>query len=432
MNQCRSYHLQSPKKVAEILLTWEGNKPFKGFHIDDLRLIISIICTHLRKDDKGNIYAQLKMEFLRNKIWNAEKYIQLLISAGIVERIGGYKPEVNSYKYRFTSAYQSPYVTTELKNQKLLRKIYKVNADAGRKDKRQYPKQNQQIKSMTIEFENAVRLSNEKFPNKDQVNKLNYALGAITRIHNKDFYYKVDETGNRYHNPLTNLPKFLKGLIKIMNKYIAGIDIRNCQPLMATKYFTDPAGAKEFFLGEYPLMRLKCLRLTEQQDVKRFLLLTSKAEFYKYLETEFNKRGLFYKRDKEQGIDELKDKIFQILFDKNHHTSKEKRIFFELFPGVEKAFSVLKMDDYKNFVISLQRMESYVVLDVIIKRLNDEHPDMVATPIYDSITTSIATDDIKTVRQVMTEELTKFVGISPVLKVENFSRPHFLTSNSSI
>jgi hypothetical protein len=372
------------------------------------------------------------MKFLRNKVWNAEKYIHLLISAGIIERIGGYKPEVNAYKYRFTSSYQSPYVTTELKNQKLLRKITKVNSDAGRKDKRQYPKQNQQIKSMTIDFDNAIRLSKEKFPDIDQVNKLNYAVGAITRIHNREFYHKVDDTGNRYHTPLTNLPKFLKWLIKIMGKYLSGIDICNSQPYIATKYFTDPEGAKEFFPGEYPLMKLKCLRLTEQQDVKRFLLLTSKAEFYKYLETEFNKRGLFYIRDKEKGIDELKSKVFQILFDKNHHTSKEKRIFFELFPGVEKAFSVLKMDNYKNFVNSLQRMESHVVLDVIIKRLNDEHPDMVATPIYDSVCTSIATDDIETVSNVMTEELTKFVGMTPVLKVEDFSRPHFLTSNSTI
>jgi len=425
MNTNNTYYIQMPKKVTEILPTWEGNKPFKGFNIDNLRIIISIICTHLRKDVRGNIYAQLKMEILRLKVWNAEKYIHLLIESGIIERIGGYVIKSHAYKYRFTSAYQSPPVTIELKNQKLIRKIYKINASAGRKQKRQYPKQNRQIKSMTVNFDNAIKLSKNKFPDPAQVEKLSYAIGAITRIQNKEFYHRVDETGNRLHTNLTNLPKFLRGEIQINQKYISGVDIRNSQPYMAGKYLTDPESGKEFFPGEYPLKMLKCLRLSEQQDVKRFLSLTSQAEFYNYLETEFNKRGLKY-----EGA-ELKTKIFQILFDKNRHTSKEKRIFYELFPSVEKAFSVLRMGNYTNFVNSLQRMESYVVLDIILNRLNCENPDMVATPIYDSICTSIATDDIETVQNVMTEELTKFVGLPPVLKVENFDRPHFLTSNSS-
>lgn len=414
MKGFKTYHLQMPEKVSEILPTWEGNKPFKSFDIDSLRIILSIISTHQRKDDKGNIYAQLVMSILRNKVWNAEKYIHLLINAGIIERIGGYTPKVSAYKYRFTSNYQSTYVTTELKNQKLIRKIYEVNAITGRKDKRQYPKQNQQIKSMTVNFDNAIKLSKEKFQNSDEINKLDFAIGAITRIQNKEFYHTVDETGNRLHTNLTNLPKFLRSEIQIRQKYISGIDIRNSQPYIATKYLSDPESTKEFFPGKFPLMMLKCLRLADQQDVKRFLLLTSKAEFYKYLETEFNKRGLHYDGD------ELKSKVFQILFDKNHHSSKEKRIFFELFPGVEKAFSVLRLANYTDFVNSLQRMESHIVLDVIIKRLNYEFPDMVATPIYDSVCTSIATDDIEIVSKIMTEELTKFVGIPPVLKVEKF------------
>jgi hypothetical protein len=250
----KKYYIQMPEKVAEILPTWEGNQPFKNFHIDKLRLILSTISTHQRKDEKGNIYAVLKMEILRYKVWNAEKYIQLLIESGIIERIGGYSTkEHHSYKYRFTSDYQSPYVTTELKNQKLINHINKINASIGRKDKRQYPKQNQQIKSMTVNLDSAIKLSKEKFPNIEDVNKLDYALGAITRIQNKEFYHKVDETGNRLHTNLTNLPKFLRGEIQIRQKYISGVDIRNSQPYIATKYLSDPESTKRVFSRQISL-----------------------------------------------------------------------------------------------------------------------------------------------------------------------------------
>jgi hypothetical protein len=66
------------------------------------------------------------------------------------------------------------------------------------------------------------------------------------------------------------------------------------------------------------------------------------------------------------------------------------------------------MSNHTNFVNSLARMESYVILDVIVDYLNKEYPQMIATEIYDNITTSIATDDINTTSTVMTKELTEF------------------------
>jgi hypothetical protein len=274
---------------------------------------------------------------------------------------------------------------------------------------------------MTIDVTHAEQLAREKYP--DEVNKLNYALGSITRIQNKEFYHKVDETGKRLHTNLTNLPKFLKSQIKIKGQKISGVEIRNSQPYISTKFLSDPESTKEFFPGQLPLMMLKCLRLAEQKDVALFHLLVSQARFYKYLETEFNKRGLNYEvqSDPTKVSPELKDKVFQIFFDKNHHESKEKKIFHELFPGVNKAFSVLRMDNYKNFSIALTRMESHIMLDVIIKRLNDEFSEMVATPIYDNVCTSIATNDIGTACRVMRDELTKFIGLPPKLEIENFT-----------
>lgn len=421
MNQVKTYHLQMPGKVAEILLTWEGNPPFKGFDIDNLRLILSIISTHQRKDDKGNIYAQLKMEYLRNVVRGAEKYIRLLIDSGIIERIGGFTPKVSAYKYRFTSAYQSPYTPSELTNQKLIRKITKAKTDKGRKESRFYPKQKQQLKTMTINYDAAIELIKKEFP--DNIIKYNFAVGQATRIKNKEPYLIEDSSGHRVHTPLSNLVKFLRSEIQIEGKYLSGLDIGNSQLYFAIKLLLDPESVKDFFPGKFFLMMLKSLRLSKQKDVAKFVLLVSKAQFYKYMEAEFLKVGLNIPVvDPIKVSKACKKIIFTILFEKNHLTSKAKKIFQKLFPNVDKAFSVLRMVNYTDFVNSLAWMESYAVNKLIIERLNNEYPDMVAQQIYDNVVTSIVTDDVETARRVTTEELTKFIGLPPILRIENFSR----------
>lgn len=427
----KPYHLQSPEKISEILATWEESPPFKGFNIDNLRLIISIIATHQRKDDKGNVYCKLKMKYLRNLVCNAEKYIRLLIGANIIKRFGGYTPtnvkkhiQGSAYKYCFTESYLSPYVPSELENQKLIRKICEVNAKKGREESRFYPIQKQQLKTMTIDYDKAVELIKKEYPNqKDikEIRKYNFAVGQATRILNKEFYLIEDDSGHRVHTPLSNLTKLLRSEIQIEGQYLSGLDIGNSQLYFAIKILLNPESVKDFFPGQFFLMMLKSLRLSEQQDVARFVLLVSKAQFYKFMEAEFIKVGLNIPViDNVKVGKACKKIIFTILFEENHLTSRAKKIFQKHFPNVDKAFSVLRMVNYTNFVNCLARLESHAVNKMIIARLNNEYPGMVAQQIYDNVVTTIVTDDIETARMVATEELTNFVGYPPVLRIENF------------
>lgn len=416
----KSYHIQIPEKISPLLSTWEISPPFKGFNIDNMRLIISIIATHQRKDDRGNIYCQLKMAYLRNLVVNAERYIFLLMEAGIIERLPGkYSVNDHSYRYRITSTYQSRYDTSELNNLKLLLKIREVYTHKGRTDSRYYPKQKQQLKTMTVNYDNAITLIKKQYP--DNVDKYNFALGQITRIKNEPPYFVRDDSGYRIHTPLTNLEKFLRSEIQIKKQYLSGLDIGNSQLYFSIKFLLDPESVKEFFPGQFPLMMLKSLRLSKQQDVTRFVLLVSKAQFYKFMEVEFLKAGFHFPVvDPIKVSKECKKIIFTILFEENHLTSRAKKIFQKLFPNVDKAFSVLRMINYTDFVNCLARMESHAVNKLIIERLNNDYPDMVAQQIYDNLVTSIVTDDIETASRVMTEELTTFVGYPPVLRIEHF------------
>ncbi len=211
---------------------------------------------------------------------------------------------------------------------------------------------------------------------------------------------------------------------------MTGVDIGNSVPYIANKIFFDPESARQFYPKpeKYPIMMLKCLRLTDQQDVKRYSLITSKAKFYRYLVTEFNKRGCHYEIVTEKGKKKFKAKVFQVLFSSNKYNCREKRIFHELFPGVSKAASVLRMFNRNYFNYMLGRMEAYIVLDVILYYLNTNYPELSATQIYDNVISSVNGGDI--VNQLMTEKLTEFIGVPPTLKIENFlTERTFLPNN---
>ena len=421
-NRCWKFRLQIPQNVSSKLQDWEKNNPFPGFRVDNIKILISLIATHQREDDNGVVSAPLVMQYLRRYVCGADRYIRLLLDEGIIQRIGGYVPGDHAYKYQFTPEYRSEHTAYMMENPQLNRRLKRILGHNGRKNSRKYPKQNALIRDMTIDPTQAEGIARMFYGGDDNTEAFNFALGSITRIINKDFYSKVDDSGYRLHTNLTNLPKILRGLVQIRGKNLSGIDIRNSQPYIANKLLSDPEGAKDYYPGALPYMMIKCLRLPEQEDVRRYELLTSQAGFYKYLETEFNKRGANYPVVSESTVsNDLKEKVFQIMFDKNHHTSRERKIFRELFPNVEKAFSVLRMNNYTDFVNSLTRMETHVILDKVLEYLNAAYPDMVATQIYDNITTTLATDDIEKAAAALTAELTDFIGIPPTLKYEYYT-----------
>jgi hypothetical protein len=427
-----TYHIRIPEKITVLFPEWEAHPPFKNFHIERCKLILSTIATHIQKSDHGIYYSQLKLAYLNNRVYNAKLYLKFLKEAEIIKTYGGFVRNDHSYRYQFTDKYSSHCIKIELTDQKLINNLTEIKAKEGRKRSRKYPVQRATIEKLTIDVAHAEKIAGEMYSGTDEFNN---AIGAIDRIAQQDWTYRQDETVFRLHTNLTNFPMVLRGELMIDGKKLSGVDIRNSVPYMANKIFTDPESVRRFYPepDKYPSTMLKCLRLPEQQDVKRYTLLTSKAQFYKCLETEFNKRGCNYAVVSDDSIsEELKRKIFQILFSDNKFSCKEKRIFMELFPGVNKAFSVLRMYKRDYFNYTLGRLESHVILDVILDYLNSNYPDTIATQVYDNVTTSIATDDIDTVSRVMVEKLTDFVGVPPTLKTENFSTARIFSPSFSL
>jgi hypothetical protein len=139
---------------------------------------------------------------------------------------------------------------------------------------------------------------------------------------------------------------------------------------------------------------------------------------------EFGREGLELKRD------ETKRQVLRILFARNRLPKDEinrkaRLIFINRFPTVHRIFSKVrgrakgeKFHNFKRFAILLQRIESYLMLDIILKRIYKELPDTIAITVHDSVMTGILTNNVEAVKNIMTEELNSFVGFPPKIKIE--------------
>ena len=172
---------------------------------------------------------------------------------------------------------------------------------------------------------------------------------------------------------------------------------------------------------------MRNLQVLQTEDIKKYISLVVEGQLYEYLIAEFEKKGYYFgTNDYVQKREKVKKLVLKILFDKNIHMPRYRRFFSELFPEVHRIFTLLrgnergnKFKSYHRFAILLQRIESHVVLNIILKRIHEEHPDIIAVTIHDSIMTgSIYTDHVQIVFRIMKEELTKFVGYNPTLKIE--------------
>jgi len=407
------YYLLIPEKVINFFQHIpQDSVPYKGFNNDYLYQIVSLICEKTRKDNDGHLYASLNSTILRKYVPNAERYLLYLNELGIIQRFGGYKVGMRSYKYQFTPKFSSKFTLIELDNPKLERRIRGIQQSLKKRNSKKYPHQNRCLRNISIEFEKALEFI-EGYYGKDEFERYNYAKSCIVRINNGDIYIKVNTTNFRLDSNLTNLPGILRKFITIDGKPIVGVDISNSQPYLSTLVLTEPEKIERFFPGKFPLMLLKSMHLSDKEDVKRYISLVVKGNLYEYLWEKFKKRGLNI-----ETRDQVKVAVLVILFDRNYHYPKTKRIFGELFPNVAETFALLRATNYKWFSILLQRLESYLVLDVIQGKLNKLYPKLVTVTIHDSIYTTPDPNinGLKLIHKTMSEELEKFVGYTPNLK----------------
>lgn len=431
MNTGNTYFQLIPEKVLDILQDICGLlKPeIKGFSIDYLKEIISTIACHVRREDEDNALkdeekdSPLKMEYLRRLVPYAERYINGLIELGIIRRSGYYVPNQISYRYNFTPDYQSKYISVSLDNLRMIQRIKTAFDRAGKEAIKTIWGNSSQVKYLKqLTLADGWREMIETY--RDNIEQYNALLASATRIINKDFFYSIDETEKRFHSNVTNMKRELRQYLRINGKPLANLDVKNSQPYISTIILTFPSKVAWLAKNTAFQMLLLSLNVSLNEDVKKYISLVVSGQFYEYLMQEFASEGLDLNRD------ETKKQVLRILFacnrlPKNETDRKCRLIFKDRFPTVHRIFSKVrgreqgtKFENSNRFAILLATIESHLMLNVIVKRINKELPGVIVITIHDSIMTGILTDEVEAVRKIMTEVLTEFVGFQPQIKKE--------------
>jgi hypothetical protein len=394
----------------------------KGFSIDNLKEVISIVACHVRKEDGP---APLSMWHINKLVPQGQFYLSGLINLGIVERSGQFIPKANiCYQYDFAPEYKSKYLSFPLNNAKLILRIKTVWEELRKQDAksiRGYSDQVKYLNKLTIDESFKDFLESNYTSETDQYNSV---LASAMRIINKIPLAKIDNTSGRFHSNITNMAKGLRPYLRINNEPLANIDIKNSQPYLSTIILTYPSKVAWLTKNTAFALLLQNLKYKDTEDVKKYINLVASGQLYEYLMQEFAKEGLILTRS------ETKIQVLRILFARNRMPKDEinrktRQIFKDRLPTVHRIFSKVrgsekgdKFTNFKRFAILLQRIESYLMLDVILKRIYKELPGTIAVTIHDSIMTGILTNNLEAVRKIMIDELTLFVGFPPKINIE--------------
>jgi len=423
MQATRTYYQLMPSKVKDSLHVIESliSGEIKGYCRDYLKEVISIVACHVRRDEEA---TPLKMTYIKKLVPQGDKYLTALIDLGVIERSGYYVPGQSAFKYSFAPEYDSKYKTAVLNNARLTRRISQAFEQFSWEASRAVRGHSEQVrflKQLTID-PGFMRFINENYA--ADTDAYNRVLASATRIMNGDIFYRVDNTSGRFHSNVTNCPKGFRPYLRAKGQQLVNVDVKNCQPYLSTIILTDPMKASTFAENPAFAMVLQTLKVSQAEDVKNYISLVISGTFYEYLMTAFAAEGLPLDRS------ETKRQVLRILFARNRMPKDEvnrqaRQIFKKRFPTVHKIFNKVrgnspgdKFTSFKRFAILLQRMESYLMLDVVLKRIYRELPGVVAITIHDSIMTGVLTNNVEAVKNILIEELQNFVGFRPNVSIE--------------
>jgi hypothetical protein len=421
-----------PEKVLqnfEAINSFVREKKITGFNTDNLKEVISIVAIHERKDETT---TPLKMTYIKFLVPNGDRYLLVLIEMGVIIRSGAYVPGVKSYRYDFSPDYKSRYVSAPLTDMRLIRRLNEVQTQferQGSKLVRGYCNQVQYLKKLTL-ADGYDKYINENYSTetKKDTEKYNAIIASATRIKNGVFKWKIDQTSGRFHSNVTNMNKDLRPFLRVDEKPLCNIDIKNSQPFLSTILLTNPGKVSWMTKNPAFALLLESLKVSMNLDVKNYISLVVSGGIYEHLMAEFAKEGLVLTRK------ETKVQMLRILFARNRspkdETNKKCRaIFKDRFPTVHRIFAKVrgnetgdKFTSFSRFAILLQRIESYLILDRILKRVYRELPGVVAITIHDSVMTGVLTSDVEAVRKIMLEEMTDFVGFEPQISIEGITK----------
>ncbi len=308
---------------------------------------------------------------------------------------------------------------------------------------------------------------------KEPIAQLNHAKISAEKINREDYYLLHDDNVYRFHSNLTNMRSVVRNAVTYDGQKLISIDIKNSQPYLSTillsrsfwieqKFepnnknslsisFDEPKLAINSSFNKINDINNESENVSDERlnishikihnsdsyimlgdidkslmtnEFRHYINLVVSGTLYEFLEQQFGiQLGEMFSNRKE-----VKTAVFQVLFTDNRFLgqadAKPKKLFKQMFPHVYEVFKQIKSKDKSLLPRLLQSIESYLMLDVIAKRISEEYPDAPIFTIHDSISTT--EEYVDAVEQIMKEELSKAIGHPPKLAREYWCKSNMV------
>jgi hypothetical protein len=340
-----------------------NNQKIKTSYLIDITHNL-ILKYYFKKENKFTLNATV----LKDKYGYLYKhYIDYLINNNIIKMISNYKKGVSSRVYSLNPIVLKEKINRIKNCDKVLIKKYKkkvfdtidfvdIRKSSILPEVRE--KLISDLFSIDIEFERSLfYLDSLK---REDVDIYNRNVYSVESINDKHIFYHFDNYG-RLHTNFTILKSFIrKNCLLIDGEETCELDIKNSQPLFLCKLITDSNSA-----------------WVDKDELDFFRQLVISGNFYQYLMSatgEANKKN-------------IKELTYKVLFGHNRSNSKCDKKFSAFFPTIHLFIKLYKKEwgNHKVLAHYLQRAESDLIYNKIIKKIMIIYPNIKLITVHDSI-----------------------------------------------
>lgn len=340
---------------------YKGQKLKTAYIVDIIHNLI--LKYYFKKENKFHL-SSLILKEKYGYLYNY--YMDYLLDTGILVLLSKHQKGKNSRIYAIRENILRSRISRYSNFDKALLKKYKNKVSQVEEDGIENPLIDTDIKAklvndlfhIDIQFDKSIfYLDNVKEDDVDIYNRNKYSVECIN---DKHIFYHFDNYG-RMHTNFTILKSFIrKNCLLIDGQETHEIDIKNSQPLFLTKLIQD-SGTKWVLPDEFELFRT----------------LTISGKYYQYVMDHFGVKDKGY----------VKEMTYKVLFGRNGSTSKADKMFCKLFPTIHNFIKLYKKDngDYKVLAYELQKAESNLIFNKIIRHIMTLYPEIRIVTVHDSI-----------------------------------------------
>jgi len=340
---------------------YKGQKLKTSYAIDIVHNLI--LKYYFKKDNRFHLMSTILKEKYGH-LYNY--YMDYLIETKAISMVSNYRAGRNAKVYKISDAILKGSIKRYVNKDAILLKKYKNKVSKVEEDGIKNGLIDSDIKAMLvddlfyteIQFDRAIfYLDNLEHSDTDIYNRNRYSVECVN---DKHIFYHFDSYG-RMHTNFTILKSFIrKNCLLLDGEETHEIDIKNSQPLFLAKIMADSKS-----------------KWIDERELELFRDLTINGNYYQYVMSHIGTK------DKPM----VKEMTYKVLFGRNMHNSKADIVFRELFPTIHNFIKLYKKEkgDYKVLAYELQKAESNLIFNKIIREIKKSFPGMKIVTVHDSI-----------------------------------------------